>query len=140
MSMTDTCWMCLTVRAEQVELFRKHAGTESYSEGDSHTIQLTYEEANLGMWQELNEAVAAGCEFYGYHTPGVEYGSTEFFSSEASLVEIPTGFDGAGYVVTGITPQQRRDDLERLERVIQLREVLIRRLHDPLFDLVEGVT
>jgi hypothetical protein len=42
--------------------------------------------------------------------------------------------------VTGITPQQRRDDLERLERVIQLREVLIRRLHDPLFDLVEGIT
>lgn len=140
MSRSDTCWMCLTVRAEQVELFRKLAGTESYSEGDSHTIQLTYEEANLGMWQELNEAVAAGCEFYGYHTPGVEYGSTEFFTSEAALVEISTGFDGAGYVVTGITPQQRRDDLERLERVIQLREVLIRRLHDPLFDLVEGVT
>ena len=140
MSMTDTCWLTVTVRDDQVELFRTYAGQESYSEGGIHNNQLTYEEANLGMWHELNEAAARGCEFYGYHTPGAEYGSTEFFTSSEVLVEIPTGFDGAGYVVTGVTPEQRLQDLVRLEQVIKMRELLIRRLHDPLFDLVEGIT
>jgi hypothetical protein len=137
--MSDTCWLTVHVRSDQVEMFRKCAGLESYIEEQTpHVMQLTYEEANHALFDEMTTAAIAGCEFYGYYTHGDEYGSCEFFATGLKLTEMHMSHDGSGYVVYGSTPEQRLTGLRELEDLILTHGKLVQCMNNPLYDLVES--
>jgi hypothetical protein len=137
--MGDRCWVEVTVRKDHVERFLQIADydPESQSESD-HVVEFQFQEVNYGMGSQLDEAAADGLEFYGHHTAGDSYGSSEFFSDGKGSVEyIPTGDDGYGIVVSGSTPSERWARLRELETRIAQRDELIKRMNNPLYDLIK---
>jgi hypothetical protein len=135
--MGDRCWVEVTVRKDNAERFLEivRYDPESTLEGEL-AVEMTFQEVNYGMGQELDRAASEGLEFYGQHTAGDSYGCSEFYTDGARCVAyIPTGDDGYGVVVSGGTPSERMERLRELEQRITARKDLIERLHNPLYDL-----
>jgi len=137
--MGDRCWVDVTVRKEDEERFLDlvmHA-PEGRDE-DGMTVSLSFPEANYGMGQPLDVAATARIQFYGSHTRGDSYGPNEFYSNGDGQVNyIPTDGDGDGYVISGRTSSERWASLRMLDERILEREVLVQRLHNPIFDLTQ---
>lgn len=136
--MGDRCYLNVTVRKDHYEKFKACEEFVNPSEEveTDHTIELTYYEANYGNGAMLDEAARAGCEFYGWHGSGSEYDAANFFSENQSVEYIYTGQDNYGMLVVGATPDAMRQHLERLISLDAARDALIKRLSDPLYDLV----
>jgi hypothetical protein len=136
--MGDRCWVDVTLRREDADKFLDavmHA--PDGRDEDGPTVTLSFPEANYGMGQPLEVAAAAKIEFYGSHTRGDSYGPNEFYSKGDGQVHyLPTDGDGDGYVITGRTSSERFASLRILDERILDRDVLVRRLHNPIYDLL----
>lgn len=136
--MGDRCFMTVTVRKEQAEKFFKslpRSWADSVEE-DELTVTAEFQQANYGHGLELNHAADAGCEFYGQHDAGSNYEGAEFYSDGTEPVQyVYRGLDGCGVVVDGDTPQQRLENLRKIEERLSARAEIVRRLHHPLYDL-----
>ena len=137
--MGDRCWVEVTVRKDHAERFLEIAGYDPESRHETeHVVEFEFQEANYGMGHQLDEAAASGLEFYGQHTAGDSYGCAEFFTAGKGSVEyIPTGDDNYGVVVSGSTPSERWARLRELETRIAQRSELVRRMNNPLYDLIK---
>lgn len=140
--MGDRCWVEVTVRKDQEQQFLKRVGCDWDERAeDEHTVTLTFPDANYGLGQPLEQASVAGIEFYGHHTRGDSYGASDFFSNgkiDHEVCYIPTVTDGCGVVVDGSTPSERWRRLRVLEERIAIRDDLIQRMHNPLYDIVRS--
>ena len=138
--MGDRCFMTVTVRKEHIERFYRilpRDFADDISE-DELTVTMEYQQANYGHGSELGDAAEAGCEFYGHHDAGSSYEAAEFYSEGHSGIHfIYRGVDGCGVVVDGDTPDQRRDNLRRIEVRLSARDDLILRMHNPIYDLTK---
>lgn len=80
--MGDRCWLQVTVHARDVDRFREITGRDEKGEDNGHGHRrLEYEEANYGLFSELNEAAQQGLRFEGQHGPGDDYGPAVFASA-----------------------------------------------------------
>lgn len=100
--MGDRCWLEITIKEKNEQLFKKSFSPESDYGHDSnslHNKQLSfvYEEANYAFYDELKVLSETSLQFYGNHGPGGTYGPSEFVSDGKEFVSIETGFEG-GYV------------------------------------------
>ena len=136
--MGDRCFMTVTVRKEHADKFFKaipRSWADSVEE-DELTVTAEFQQANYGHGIELNHAADAGCEFYGHHDAGSSYEGAEFYSDGSEPVQyIYRGVDGCGVVVDGDTPQQRLENLRKIEERLSARAEIAQRLHNPLYDL-----
>jgi len=137
--MGDRCWVDVTLRREDADRFLDMVMlAPDGRDEDGPTVTLTFPEANYGMGQPLDVAATAKIEFYGSHTRGDSYGPNDFYSNGDGMVHyLPTDGDGDGYVISGRTSSERWASLRILDERILERDVLVRRLHDPIFDLTQ---
>ena len=136
--MGDRCYLHLTVRKDHFEKLKAcdeyHDPSETV-EGE-HVVELTYYEANYANSDMLEGAVNAGCDFYGWHGTGSEYDAANFFSHKGNVEYLYTGTDNYGMIVSGSSPADKREHLERLLELDAARDEFIKRLNNPLYDLV----
>lgn len=137
--MGDRCHMWVTVRNSQMEKFEQFLSrrdADIVEEGDFVTT-LTFEQANYGCGEDLSQAAAAGCEFYGSHSAGSSYECADFHTSGRDALYVYTGMDGCGILVDGSSPSARLEHLQRCERMIVERDELIARMSNPVYDLIK---
>ena len=142
--MGDRCYLQITVRKEDEKAFLSVVGRNAADEREENdlNVTLTFEQANYGFGNDLDEFASLGFEFYGWHGQGSSYDSAEFFSHDNKARWIYTGCDG-GYVIDGRTPQERRNSLRRLELLVKQQEAIRMKIDNPLCALalaMEGQT
>ena len=136
--MGDRCYLSVTVRKDELTKFQELLPhTPSEEEEEELTVTLTYEDANYGYGDELTQAAAAGCEFYGYHGSGSSYDAAEFHSHMKGACYVYRGQDEYGIIIDGSTPQKRMENLLLAERLIAQRDNLIDRMNNPVYDLIK---
>jgi len=137
--MGDRCYMWVTVRKDDAPKFLRflpHAWADQMEE-KGQTVTLVYEHANYGYGDELTQAAAAGCEFYGHHGQGSSYDAAEFHTSGNEALYVYIGQDESGYIIDGVTPQKRLENLLLVERLISQRDDLIKRMDNPIYDMIK---
>lgn len=137
--MGDRCHMTVTVRTDDMPTFEKilHRQWADDVEEGGFVTTLTFEQANYGLGDELNQAAAAGCEFYGSHGSGSSYDSADFHTHGGDVHYVYSGMDGCGIIVDGNSPESRREHLQKCENLIVQRDELMRRLNNPVYDLIK---
>ena len=135
--MGDRCYMWVTVSKDQHSKFIEHLAyrPSDVSETD-HVVEMTFEEANYGYGDELRQAAEAGCEFYGYHGTGSSYDAADFHTHDGDVHYVYQGMDGCGVLIDGNTPEKRLEHLMTVERLMAQRAELVRRMTNPLYDLI----
>ena len=133
----------ITVRREDEKAFVSVVGRDADErEENDLNVLLTFEQANYGFVNDLDEFASSGLEFYGWHGQGASYDSAAVFSHDTKARWIYTGCDG-GYVIDGRTPQERRNSLRRLEVLVKQQTATRMKIDNPLCALalaMEGQT
>lgn len=93
--MSDSCWVQVYVREDQLETFCQASGlcyvTEATIEDGVGVFDL--EEVNYGGLNELDNAARAGVVFAGSHGAGDEYGPMRFAGVGGKYEEHCEGYD-----------------------------------------------
>jgi hypothetical protein len=129
--MGDRCYLQVTVRADDEAAIEKHLGHADEREEEGTTVMLTYQEANYGLGNDLEEAASAKVEFYGWHGTGSSYDSSEFCSFNETVLYVYTGLDG-GYLINGSTAEERLKSLTRLEECLSKMSLVKAKVNNPL--------
>ena len=129
--MGDRCYMQVTVRADDEAAIRKHLGDSDDREEEGTTVSLTYEQANYGLGNYLEEAASEGLEFYGWHGTGSSYDASDFCSFNDTVIYVYTGIDG-GYIINGSTAEERLKSLTRLEECLSKMSLVKAKVNNPL--------
>ena len=129
--MGDRCYLQVTVRADDEAAIEKHLGHADEREEEGTTVMLTYQEANYGLGNALEEAASARVEFHGWHGTGSSYDSSEFCSFNETVLYVYTGLDG-GYLINGYTAEERLKSLTRLEECLSKMSLVRSKVNNPL--------
>jgi hypothetical protein len=129
--MGDRCYLQVTVREDDEAAIEGHLGDADSREEEGTAVSLTYEQANYGLGTYLEEAAAAGVEFYGWHGTGSSYDAAEFCSWNKTVLWIYTGIEG-GYIINGETHEKRVAALARLEECLSKMNLVKARINNPL--------
>lgn len=137
--MGDRCYMWVIVRKDDAPKFLGFLprGWADQIEESDLAVTLVYEQANYGYGEELSRAAAAGCEFYGHHGQGSSYDGAEFHTSGNEALYVYMGQDESGVIIDGDTPQKRLENLRLTERLISQRDELIKRMNNPIYDMIK---
>lgn len=129
--MGDRCYLQVTVREGDEAAIEGYLGDADSREEEGTVVTLTYEQANYGLGNYLEEAADGGLEFYGFHGTGSSYDAAEFCSAGNTVIWIYTGTEG-GYIINGETHEQRVASLARLEECLSNMNFVKARINNPL--------
>jgi hypothetical protein len=129
--MGDRCYLQVTVRESDEAAIQHHLGDADSREEEGTVVTLTYEEANYGLGNDLEEAATAGVEFYGWHGTGSSYDASDFCSFNNTALYVYVGTDG-GFLINGSTPEDRLNSLTRMEECLSKMNLVKARINNPL--------
>ena len=115
-TMSDTCYMSVTCRRQDMARFLELGFHSEYGESDAEpVIVLIDEEANFAHYDKLPTDIP----FWGHNSAGGDYGAAEIVCDGKETIEIPFDHHG-GFVVDW----NFRLGLPKLKSILRIRRFL----------------
>ena len=119
--MGDRCYVTAHVRAKDRDAFVKIVGEPNQELVGTNLIEMEFEDANYGLFDELDDAARAELLFVAYNGAGDNYSTGSYACNGEESIHVETSRDGDPVVSVPIDD----DQLKRAETYLRIRDAVI---------------